>query len=27
LWHDWGKRSIEARSLFEFIEICIEEVD
>ncbi|MEC2074778.1 SMI1/KNR4 family protein [Metabacillus fastidiosus] len=24
-WHDWGDRSIEAKSLFEFIEICLEE--
>lgn len=26
-WHDWGNRSIEAKSLFEFIEICLEEED
>lgn len=26
-WHDWGKRSIEARSLFEFLQICLEEDD
>lgn len=24
-WHDWGKRSVEAKGLFEFIEICLEE--
>lgn len=26
-WHDWGDRSIEAKSLFEFIEICLNEED
>ncbi|MGF7047822.1 cell wall assembly regulator SMI1 [Paenibacillus sp. DS2015] len=26
-WHDWGMRSIEAKSLYEFIDICIEESD
>ncbi|OAB47172.1 SMI1/KNR4 family protein [Paenibacillus antarcticus] len=26
-WHDWGKRSVEAENLFEFIKICIDEVD
>ncbi len=26
-WHDWGNRSVEARNLFEFIEICIVEVE
>ena len=24
-WHDWGKRSVEAKNLYEFIEICLEE--
>ncbi|MGG3798374.1 SMI1/KNR4 family protein [Metabacillus fastidiosus] len=24
-WHDWGNRSVQAKSLFEFIEICLEE--
>lgn len=24
-WHDWGNRSIEARNLFDFIEICLKE--
>ncbi|WP_338749065.1 SMI1/KNR4 family protein [Bacillus sp. FJAT-52991] len=24
-WHDWGERSIKAKSLFEFIEICLQE--
>ncbi|MNI81863.1 SMI1 / KNR4 family protein [compost metagenome] len=26
-WHDWGKRSVEGRNLFEFIEICLKEND
>ncbi|WP_127529459.1 SMI1/KNR4 family protein [Paenibacillus kobensis] len=26
-WHDWGNRSVEANSLFEFIEICLNEED
>lgn len=24
-WHDWENRSVEAKSFFEFIEICLEE--
>lgn len=24
-WHDWGNRSVEANSLIEFIEICLNE--
>ena len=24
-WHDWGSRSIEAKNIFEFIEICLNE--
>ncbi|WP_138756225.1 SMI1/KNR4 family protein [Paenibacillus sinopodophylli] len=24
-WHDWGNRSVEAKSLFEFVEICLQE--
>lgn len=24
-WHDWGNRSVEANSLFEFIEVCLNE--
>lgn len=24
-WHDWGNRAVEAKSLFEFIENCLEE--
>nr|WP_240492508.1 SMI1/KNR4 family protein [Bacillus badius] len=24
-WHDWGNRSVEARNIFEFIEICLKE--
>lgn len=24
-WHDWGDRSVEAKSLFEFIELCLNE--
>ncbi|OXS70198.1 SMI1/KNR4 family protein [Lysinibacillus sp. KCTC 33748] len=24
-WHDWGNRTIEAKGLFEFIEICLNE--
>ncbi|MCP1359336.1 SMI1/KNR4 family protein [Aneurinibacillus migulanus] len=24
-WHNWGKRSIEAKNIFEFIEICLKE--
>ncbi|WP_102272066.1 SMI1/KNR4 family protein [Cytobacillus massiliigabonensis] len=24
-WHDWGNRSVKAKSLFEFIEICLKE--
>ncbi len=24
-WHDWGNRSVEAKNLFEFIEICMNE--
>jgi cell wall assembly regulator SMI1 len=24
-WHDWGNRAVEAKSLFEFIEICLED--
>ena len=24
-WHDWGNRSVEAKNLFEFIEICLNE--
>ncbi|PDY43955.1 SMI1/KNR4 family protein [Bacillus pseudomycoides] len=26
-WHDWGQRSIKAKGLFEFIEICLKEED
>lgn len=26
-WHDWGDRSVEAKSLFEFIELCLAEED
>jgi cell wall assembly regulator SMI1 len=26
-WHDWGSRSIKAKSLFDFIEICLKETD
>lgn len=26
-WHDWGKRSVEARDLFEFLQKCLEEDD
>ncbi|MFB7156016.1 SMI1/KNR4 family protein [Lysinibacillus sp. NPDC056232] len=24
-WHDWGNRSIKAKNIFEFIEICLNE--
>jgi cell wall assembly regulator SMI1 len=24
-WHDWGNRSVRARNIFEFIEICLKE--
>ncbi|ATP40377.1 SMI1/KNR4 family protein [Solibacillus sp. R5-41] len=24
-WHDWGNRSIEAKNIFEFVEICLNE--
>lgn len=26
-WHDWGNRSVKAKSLFEFIQACLEEED
>ncbi|USB33392.1 SMI1/KNR4 family protein [Paenibacillus sp. YPG26] len=26
-WHDWGQRSVEAQSFFEFLQICLEEDD
>ncbi|MGZ7440932.1 SMI1/KNR4 family protein [Paenibacillus sp. TH7-28] len=26
-WHDWGNRSVEAASLFSFIQMCLEEDD
>ncbi|MFB9324608.1 SMI1/KNR4 family protein [Paenibacillus aurantiacus] len=26
-WHDWGRRSVEAKSLFEFIAICLNEAE
>lgn len=26
-WHDWGRRSVEGKSLFAFIEICLAEED
>ncbi|RRJ61834.1 SMI1/KNR4 family protein [Paenibacillus oralis] len=26
-WHDWGNRSVEAASLFSFIQICLDEED
>lgn len=26
-WHDWGDRSVEAKNLFAFIELCLNEED
>ncbi|MEK8126464.1 SMI1/KNR4 family protein [Paenibacillus filicis] len=26
-WHDWGNRSVEAKNLYAFIEMCLEEED